>query len=377
MARTGRTEHSQPSSRGSASAPAVPHRLLLRSIVVSLVLMAVSAAGVGACLLATSRARTRLDTFSFGAPLVVPDPQIGYVSPADSTTRRRHRDGLEYTYYRDGRGARVAAPGSPTPHEVAVLFLGGSFTIGHGVEHEETFAARAAEAWGVSMANLGTGAYGTVQSLLLLERYAELSPRLVVYGFIGEHVRRNLSPCAPSLLPFCTHVPHVDFDSEGAPYVRFPDPDAEADWQRNERFRAAATASPWGRASLATGFEILWQRARRRLERRPPPPSGDPEKRRASLAFLLRRMHAAAAGMGARLAVAFIPDLRAPHPGADAPPDELVAALDEGIELVDVSRRLRGWRGPPLTLPGDGHPSAAGHRAIAQALVQQLPAPSP
>lgn len=352
------------------------HPLLLRSIVAGLVLSTASAAGIGACLLATSRARARFDAFSSGAPLVVPDPRIGYVSPADSTTRRRHRDGLEYVYHRDGRGARVAAPAAPTPHEVDVVFVGGSFTLGRGVEHEQTFAARAAGAWGVSMANLGTGAYGTVQSLLLLERHADLSPRLVVYGFIGDHVRRNLSRCAPSLLPFCTHVPHVDFDAAGAPFVRFPGPGADADWRRNERFRAASRASPFGGASLATGFEILWQGARRRLDGAPPPAFGDPAKRRASMAFALRRMHAVASGMGARLAVAFIPDLRSPDPGAEEPPEELIAALGDGIELVDVSRRLRDWRGPPVALP-DGHPSAAGHRAVAEALVEQLPPPSP
>jgi len=314
------------------------------------------------------RARARWDPVSSGAPLLVPDPVLGYVSPPRATTRRRHRSGLEYSYHRDARGARVAAPAGAAPGHADLVFVGGSFTLGRGVEYEQSFPAIAGRELGLTVENLGTGAYGTVQSLLLLERNADLAPAAVVYTFIQDHLRRNLSRCAPSLLPHCVHVPYVAFDERERPFVHPPDDGAERDWARNERFHAALSAPPLGLASLRAGAELLL----RPFQGTPAPRVDDPEHRLSGMRLLLGRMRQVAARSGGRLLVVYVPDLRRPRE-SDPPPEELTTALGPGIELLDLSRILReAPETDALTLPGDDHPSGAGHRAIARAIVGVL-----
>jgi len=49
-------------------------------------------------------------------------------------------------------------------------------------------------------ANLALAAYGTTQSLQVLRRNLNLKPKLVIYTLISDHLRRNVSSCAPSFL---------------------------------------------------------------------------------------------------------------------------------------------------------------------------------
>src|SRR5262245_43367321 len=58
-----------------------------------------------------------------GGPLVVYDPEIGFIPRPDSATRRTYRrpDGslsLQYHLYTDRHGARVSRPGEQTPDRV-------------------------------------------------------------------------------------------------------------------------------------------------------------------------------------------------------------------------------------------------------------------
>jgi len=364
-------------SRGDAAvAPSPARRARARRILLlsvwsgALALLALVGA---ASLLATSRARFRWDVISSGAPLMTRDPELGYVSSPGSTTHRRHRSGLEYSYHRDGRGGRVRSATPSIPSRAELLFVGGSFTAGRGVEYDQTFAAIVGRERGQSVENLGTGAYGTVQSLLLLERHADLSPEIVVYGFISDHIRRNLSSCAPSLLPRCMHVPHVGFDPEGAPFISPPGPGAEADWSRNERFYAAMLAPPFSWTSLVTGLDLLLDRARRRLAAPEAVPARDAAARRESMRYLMHRMSGVVERLGARLIVVYIPELRDADSLRQPPPPELTGALAPGTELVDLSRTL-GAHTPEaaLGIPGDGHPSAWGHREIARGILEHL-----
>jgi len=344
------------------------HRLTLIALAGSCTLLALSLLIGAASFYSMWQARANWEIDSSGAPLTVFDPAIGFVSPPGATTVRRHLHGVEYSYHRDARGARVGSPDASRPVRVDLVFVGGSFTLGRGVEHEESFPALAARDLGLSAANLGIGAYGTVQSLLLLERNADLARSVVVYGFIEPHLRRNLSACAPSYSPHCVHVPYVDFDDDGRPFLCPPSPGAAADWARNERFHAALPAHPIGPASLRAGLDLLLRPLRSGA---PPGPPRDARRDEASMRLLLPRMSEAAARGGGRLVVVYIPDLR--DPGRPLPP-ALAAALPPGATLVDVSAWLRARpASEPLVLPGgDDHPSPAGHRAIAAALAAGL-----
>jgi len=80
------------------------------------------------------------------------------------------------------------------PTKPSVLFVGGSFTMGHGLFFEETFVGQFSklEKMLLQVVNLGVQGYGTDQALLKLKKSIQkFDTKLVVYTFIHEHVERN------------------------------------------------------------------------------------------------------------------------------------------------------------------------------------------
>ena len=77
-----------------------------------------------------------------------------------------------------------------------ILIIGGSFAQGWGVNDESTFSSKLQRKLGnFKVYNFGQGAYGGIQSLLLLEEQIPKmkSPKLVIYGFIEHHEYRNVA----------------------------------------------------------------------------------------------------------------------------------------------------------------------------------------
>jgi len=75
-----------------------------------------------------------------------------------------------------------------------ILVIGGSFSQGWGVNDEDTFSSKLQKKYtNFKVYNFGQGGYGSVQSLLLLEKQIPKmkSPKLVIYGFIEHHEYRN------------------------------------------------------------------------------------------------------------------------------------------------------------------------------------------
>ena len=60
--------------------------------------------------------------------------------------------------------------------------------------------------------------YGSVQSYLMLERFANES-NLLIYGFMDDHLYRNVTPCIRSYVPICVHVPTIKRNSQGKLYI--------------------------------------------------------------------------------------------------------------------------------------------------------------
>ena len=76
-----------------------------------------------------------------------------------------------------------------------MVIVGGSFAQGWAISDEETFAWKLQDRFpSLNVMNYGTGAYGTYQSLLVLESELPLltSPVIVLYGFILDHAMRNV-----------------------------------------------------------------------------------------------------------------------------------------------------------------------------------------
>ncbi|HUG54311.1 MAG TPA: hypothetical protein VMR21_11950 [Vicinamibacteria bacterium] len=286
-----------------------------------------------------------------------------------ASLRRHPRAGLAYHVFTNDRRARVGRRGERTAPEVALLTVGDSFSWGHGVENPETYTARLAARWDAPAANLAFSAYGTVQSLQMLRRNLDLRPRLVVYGFIADHMKRNVSPCAPAYGPLCLPFSHVGLDDRGAPVVRRPDPRLFA---ANRRF--------WDEFFFAKsiGPRQLWAAAEAEwvlLARTPRPEAPDDAAMRARiLEALIGDMAAAAASVPAPLVVLNIPYLETgstnPLP---APLREAVGRIRApNLLLLDlaplVARHHAAPSAPPLRFERDRHPNAAAHDLIAGAV---------
>tara|TARA_Y100000590_G_C15578242_1_gene961322 strand:+ start:129 stop:1130 length:1002 start_codon:yes stop_codon:yes gene_type:complete len=77
-----------------------------------------------------------------------------------------------------------------------ILIVGGSFTQGWGVSDEDTFSSKLQKKYeDFKVYNFGQGGYGSLQSLLLLEKQIQKikDPKLVIYGFIEHHEYRNVA----------------------------------------------------------------------------------------------------------------------------------------------------------------------------------------
>ncbi len=86
-------------------------------------------------------------------------------------------------------------PPNTTDDQPTILFVGGSWTFGLGVSDNETYINLLQE-WHPdhTLLNHGVIGYGTAQSYMKLQELLstlKTTPRLVVYGFIQHHDKRN------------------------------------------------------------------------------------------------------------------------------------------------------------------------------------------
>lgn len=296
------------------------------------------------------------------------DPEIGFVPARTARTEILTRDGrLDHVIRTDSRRLRIDDSGQPTPDDIDVLIVGCSFAWGHGLDYEATFAARSGHDLDIIVANAAVAGYGGVQALQAIERYADLQPHTVVYAFILDHLRRNLSPCAPSYAPFCTAVSHLATDDAGTFTLRGPNPELDRSAVAQRYLREIGMVEPpiWR--------SLLW-RARLDFERwrvgAPPMEEFDLGAAIPQHRFVLDAMLRATQRENARLLVLAIPYL---HHGTPAPlPTELHDAIPRGAYLLDLAPEFARFRKDrpdvALTLADGIHPNATAHEIIATAL---------
>jgi hypothetical protein len=298
-----------------------------------------------------------LSVISEGDPIIAFDPEIGFVPSPRGRSKRTHFVGerkLEYHLYTDRRGARVTGPDAQTDDRVKLLFVGDSFTWGHGVEAEDSFAHGVGKQLDASSANLAMGSYGTAHSLQMLRRNLDLAPKVVVYPFIDSHLQRNLAPCAAAFYPFCLDQSHVRW-REGRAEIAAPFSNGV---RRAQLHVEAQQRGLWPLAWVIHGLDValgrfLLQTASRRVD--------DPDKQTAALEFLLGEMSNAAKSADAKLLIVHIPFTQ-----MTAAPDALRrAATNLQLEVLDLSPVFQRHRGAALYIPVDGHPTVAGHAVIA------------
>ncbi len=96
----------------------------------------------------------------------------------------------------DDLGERVTKAIPIPGNSDKILFVGGSFTMGAGLDDQETFAWKIQETFPfLDIRNLGVGGYGTYQSLQVLQQQfnQKSKPQAVIYGFIAHHLYRNVA----------------------------------------------------------------------------------------------------------------------------------------------------------------------------------------
>jgi hypothetical protein len=300
-----------------------------------------------------------------GEPLIAYDPEIGFVLYPNTVTRRTDFDGsgneiVSYRVFSDRRGARVTHPGEAAPAHPDILFIGDSFTWGHGVDNEYTFAHLVPLALGVTGANLAMASYGTVQSLQMLRRNSDLAPRLIIYAFINDHLARNTLPCARSYYPFCLDISHVVSGKDGSLRIAPPWSDGATRMQlQSKADHAWLDPLTWIVHGVDVAYgRVLWAMGNQTL--------GDTAGQNRALEFLLGEMAKTAHSIGATLLFVYLP--------LDDPiPDILINSASRlDVPLLDMTPVYRAYQAtagaPPLSIPRDTHPSVAGHALIASTI---------
>lgn len=107
------------------------------------------------------------------------DAELGFVRKPFVSWRGYISDVERIVEYRaDRNGFR----NSTERQRADIVFIGDSFTESANVVEENTFVQRVAQATGLSTVNLGRGAYGPQQELIVLKRYGlSYQPRFVVW----------------------------------------------------------------------------------------------------------------------------------------------------------------------------------------------------
>src|SRR2546423_1116202 len=297
------------------------------------------------------------DVITVGDPIVKFDKRVGFRASENSkTTVTVPKINLSYDLMTDNTGARISTVNRIYPDKPSITLVGCSFTWGHGVSNDETYAHVLETELKMRVRNYGMGSYGTVQSLEMLEKFG-VGSSLIIYGFIDEHLRRNVTPCAPSFAPLCLYVPTVRRNNGGAFYIvdqvardNVTATDEFFGWVKNKNYFSLNNVE-FGLAFVLDKIDEL-----RGLHA----PTIPPEESLAATEFALRKMEKFALENGARLLVVDV--------GIGMPRESFEELSkkkwDACVSFLDASK-FDGVPDDDLLIAGDGHPSAYGHRVIA------------
>jgi hypothetical protein len=108
-----------------------------------------------------------------------PDSELGFVRKPNVSWRGYVPDVNRLVEYRTDENGFRNPPGN---QQADIVFIGDSFTEAATVEEDDTFVNRVAKASGLKAINLGRGAYGPQQELIVLKRYGlAYNPSVIVW----------------------------------------------------------------------------------------------------------------------------------------------------------------------------------------------------
>lgn len=273
------------------------------------------------------------------AAICRPDPRLGWVNQPGRYTApgasRKDRP-VTITIRHDGRRA-VTAQNLDTGNDLRgkIILVGGSFMFGEGLSDEQTLAWKLQHTLPeTDVLNYGVKAYGTYQSLLMLEKVLPGQRRTdaVVYGFMVHHIDRNMAPAYwRAMLNLRSNqmvqMPYVTLGPENQ-LLRHP----------TEPF------TPWLAGRYLASFRVLeaWLKAKLFL-------AGNNTEKHTLMQLLLLEMRNLCKAHGYPLVVAM---LNAPHNVED-----LYTEFCRTNHIPVINFDLDGIKDRPLQIPQDGHPN--------------------
>jgi len=289
------------------------------------------------------------------------DARLGW-KPKPGVGRHYHKGLFDVRYSIDSDGLRtmpkVSRPVSNT------YFFGDSFTFGHGVADDATYAYLIAKRYsskGIAMHNAGVMGYGMTQIYLrFLELESRLGPGdLVVLAPLSEDLSRSYETLAQRTR--LLNVLHSEGGARAEDKRFYPDY-RDGTIEFREIPRASNLLERLQERALNAPFSGALIRAL----------SGASAGRRRAVAAshdMLRAMAEKTASHGARFVLMFLPRT-----------DECAARTYmqdiSGFEYLDLLRYFPTAREmlDPLVFKGDGHWNEAGHRMAAEAVASALTA---
>ena len=273
------------------------------------------------------------------AAICRPDPRLGwvnhpgrYTAPAAAGEDRP----VTITINHDGRRA-VTAQNIDTDNALRekIVLVGGSFMFGEGLSDEQTLAWKLQQRLPeTDVLNYGVKAYGTYQSLLMLEKVlpGQRLTNVVVYGFMVHHIDRNLAPAYwRAMLNLhanqMVQMPYVTLGPDNQLIRHLPEP-----------------FTPWIAGRYLASFRVLeaWLKAKIFL-------AGNNTDKHTVMQLLLLEMRNLCKAHGSPLVVAM---LNAPQNIED-----LYTEFCRANHIPVINFNLDGIKDRPLQIPRDGHPN--------------------
>jgi len=299
------------------------------------------------------------------------DGRLGWAGRPGVALRFRERS-FDVLVEQGPDGFRRQQPEPPTSAPRRVLVLGDSLAWGWGVEQGELFTDELQRRLGsaVAIENRAVSSYGTAQEMLLMEDLlARRRYDAVILVFSRTDPADNVDDM--KLRPAFRVVDGRLEQHRWPPPERLDRPLAGALLAHSLAYRFVETQVEDVRARFDD-----WRGKAHRADRRGVAPEETDYRRLPGYDLtreLLRAMQRIAASHGALLVVAYQPNhvfpVGSPEAATRAARDlvvDLCASL--GIPFVDVGGAFADRR-DEMVIPDDGHWTAAGHRAVADALL--------
>ena len=181
----------------------VSHSTFRRVFLVNLGVILITLAGIEGFFYSKHAASEAAATiFSTKAAYRIPHPILDVIPrPGVVTTATQHHgDTLDFevTYTIDENGLRVSPPTQSSTHEQCLLFMGCSFTYGHGLNDEDTLPYQTGlKTQGqYQIFNFGFSGYGAHHMLAQLqegsvEKITKCRPKAVIFSALPHHVMRS------------------------------------------------------------------------------------------------------------------------------------------------------------------------------------------